>query len=569
MKNALTLLLCLWATSYSNLLQSQSGAEYILHEQQSNFSTLAISPGGVAAGGENPGDCDPARLSFYSRQLEPLRDYFPMDSNRHVLGLAGEEGGAWAATGQQQAASEIGEQPSAVFFNRYDENGNLLREKIHREFSISPYYVDILAPAGDGSGHYYLGTEQGLLRLDSVGSILWGLSFSYIHNIRDVAILDNGLVAASNRDSIVVHYSPGAIAWVRENASPAMDMEAMGTDLWWVDLQELHVHPLSGPGASMDFPLPQGGGGGYRLHRYEGQLLLYKTEWGEAQGWWVDTADGSLQPAFQWATPGIRVQKLVLSAPDTAYLAGVWRPVEEVSSGRQLHQGFVKKAPLQEFASDSPFDIGLSRLEANLIDSIEYTFCCGMDTTEVHARAIFEVEADITNFGTETVQDFFVSSISYGSFNCSEGRPFHTFTNAGLASGESITLRDTFLASASAFNTGQPPPLIIKFFTAAPNHRFDGNPGNDSGNQVFSGVSEALSWPSLSIFPNPAAEVATVDCSEEITQLRLFDARGRMLASYRPGSHRFELHRSGLPPGFYYIRVQTKRGWAASLLNWR
>ena len=64
----------------------------------------------------------------------------------------------------------------------------------------------------------------------------------------------------------------------------------------------------------------------------------------------------------------------------------------------------------------------------------------------------------------------------------------------------------------------------------------------------------------LAAYPNPVAERTLVTAPVAMTSLTVYDAGGRQLATYRPGSERFNLPMDGLRSGVYFVLAETADG---------
>ena len=85
--------------------------------------------------------------------------------------------------------------------------------------------------------------------------------------------------------------------------------------------------------------------------------------------------------------------------------------------------------------------------------------------------------------------------------------------------------------------------------------------------QICSGVN-SLEGPVLRVFPNPAAGVFEVKCSEPLLEITLFDLCGKRVWTGE-AMHATEtvIHAAYLPQGLYTLRWRTEKGLGNRLLR--
>lgn len=87
---------------------------------------------------------------------------------------------------------------------------------------------------------------------------------------------------------------------------------------------------------------------------------------------------------------------------------------------------------------------------------------------------------------------------------------------------------------------------------------------------VWIATAEARTGPSLRVFPVPVQAQLTVESSERIQQLQLFNAQGQVLRAYEPQAHWLSLPTDDWPAGVYWLRVRWANGQerAVKLVKW-
>ena len=68
------------------------------------------------------------------------------------------------------------------------------------------------------------------------------------------------------------------------------------------------------------------------------------------------------------------------------------------------------------------------------------------------------------------------------------------------------------------------------------------------------------------IYPNPASQQITIQSEETITEIQILDISAKAIQTENPKSMNIKLDSSTLPPGVYFIRLQTQSGYTIKKL---
>jgi len=188
-----------------------------------------------------------------------------------------------------------------------------------------------------------------------------------------------------------------------------------------------------------------------------------------------------------------------------------------------------------------------------------------------------DVDVELFNYGTDTLQEILIFSQSTGQSNCSESRMVQKLENLNLSPGKST--KTSIQISDNVYKSISEPVghYDYCFFIAGPDHQIDPIINNNSSclKAVITNTQEPYRpnlTPQIRLSPNPATGQVKVrlDGKDPIRSLILLNHAGQQMpVSYELLGQSAILQRGHLPPGLYYVRVQTETGWGVRKLVWQ
>lgn len=265
-----------------------------------------------------------------------------------------------------------------------------------------------------------------------------------------------------------------------------------------------------------------------------------------------------------------------------AYFFSGFQDLEKDAPFREMKNGFVsylKADSINDYRLQN--DVSLNVQSQGFVEppnpDIDI-FLPGTDSLIAQGYRIkFFVDLIIQNHGSDTLKSGYVYSNSVGQFNCTEGRVKMIIDSLNLAPGElrpqQIQYFDLVYKDVNvAVDTYQ-----YCFYVAGPNRQLDGFVDNNEActSLIITGT-KGSHRPNLThqirLSPNPATSEVNIrlDGKDPIRSLILLNHAGQQMpASYELNGQDAILQRSQLPPGLYYLRVQTEAGWGVRKLVWQ
>ncbi len=167
-------------------------------------------------------------------------------------------------------------------------------------------------------------------------------------------------------------------------------------------------------------------------------------------------------------------------------------------------------------------------------------------------------EYDVYNEGTDTVFRFSMFTQAGGGIFCEEFRLFKHFVDLIIPPGENVTISAALPANVFHFA----PEIRLEVF--APNHRFDGNPEDNSlsGTDFIVSVecNCGLLDTGILLYPNPASNILNVHINSKnfshSEKLRLVNIQGQVLVDFDIplNDSNYELSVEKYSPGIYFVQ---------------
>jgi hypothetical protein len=124
-------------------------------------------------------------------------------------------------------------------------------------------------------------------------------------------------------------------------------------------------------------------------------------------------------------------------------------------------------------------------------------------------------------------------------------------------------------------NGGEPIPGATRFAFTPPTNgvyavittsTFCENVSSQSGCENYVGINE-LNYSNLTVFPNPAKDLLSIQHNQIIDEVRILDLTGRLLHQSFPNSTTHQLDISNVSAGVFVVRVLTQAGKTQSLIQ--
>jgi len=262
-----------------------------------------------------------------------------------------------------------------------------------------------------------------------------------------------------------------------------------------------------------------------------------------------------------------------------AYFFSGFQSLEKDAPFREMKNGFVsyfREFPINDNRQQS--DVSLKVQSKGFVEppnpDIDI-FQPGTDSLIAQGYRIkFFVDLIIQNHGPDTLKSAYVYSNSVGQFNCTEGRVKIMIDSLDLAPGElwpqQIQYFDLVYKDVNvAVDTFQ-----YCFYVVGPNRQLDGFIDDNEActSLIITGTKRSLRpnrTQQIRLSPNPATDQVHIqlDSEEPVEKIILLNHAGQQMpASYELNGQDAILQRGHLPPGLYYLRVQTEAGWGVRKL---
>ncbi|MEN0004448.1 MAG: T9SS type A sorting domain-containing protein [Bacteroidota bacterium] len=536
------------------LAQMAFGQAHVLHERLSRYYTLAIDDQyGIAAGGATIDNCFPSRLTLFDESATPLWDIFPhTDERLHPIDMIWSNG-ELAMVGHVGDAQEIVSEPDFWFFARYSPEGEQLQLEIFPGFL--PTNPTRLIDRAEGAFNYVVASDSDIFFVTP--DLLGEASFDIPAAPRGVQCMDSYIIIQGSNSIVVSTIEQTEPVWEWEDEAVFIwDMLIMDQEIWWVDEEKIHRSDEVGLNM-IDIDLPLDADAKLQMAAMGDSILLYgRVEDEQEKGWWINTSTNEITEAFSWDLPRTRVREIQPISSDSAWVIGMG----------SFSQGFLLKTGFDSFNNTSPYDIGVSNLSITPTEPLNISY----DDPVVMLSTRVDAVVEVTNYGMEPVDEFILSSQSFGGFNCSEGRSFHIIQDAALMPGESRTWMFNHFVFLSEI--GMIPDIEIRYFTFAPNHQFDNNPENDAFTDIVVDTKEVIAEEAtIQLFPNPAIDQIQLNATTAMQSITLLNATGQQVQQHLLEQHAqtFTLARDRLPAGVYWVQVQTKAGMSVKKIVWQ
>lgn len=249
----------------------------------------------------------------------------------------------------------------------------------------------------------------------------------------------------------------------------------------------------------------------------------------------------------------------VQSDQNKLYIVGEINVGEETYWGISMQESFLKTTPIFDNPTyENAIDLSVSNFqvtqpsEVSYYDSVEYVYYF------TNNSILFNF--DVTNEGTDTVFNFSTLSQEEGGQFCIRFRHFSHFDDVVIPPGETQTFAGGVYSNPFHFVD------TIKISAFAPNHKFDGNPTNNT----VAGTSFAILVDAknliheedvdLDIFPNPANDrLNLIFQKEDFTsneKFQLINLQGQVIyemnISFEVSTHEISLE--NYPSGIYFLQ---------------
>ncbi len=89
---------------------------------------------------------------------------------------------------------------------------------------------------------------------------------------------------------------------------------------------------------------------------------------------------------------------------------------------------------------------------------------------------------------------------------------------------------------------------------------------NQLGCEVPNAIANVNSIPQPSIYPNPANETISINCSAPMDQVQILNLQGKLLRSFNTNGLTCNFSIAELPSGMYFIRIRSNSSWQTSKL---
>ena len=274
-------------------------------------------------------------------------------------------------------------------------------------------------------------------------------------------------------------------------------------------------------------------------------------------------------------------QRFALQIDNAFYVSG-FQKVQNRGRRKKMKNGFVYTCESKANNEISPTqDVGLRLLSSGYVEPPDADIRIEIPGTDsliaLGYRIKYFLELSIENYGTDSLEKVFLFSNSIGEINCTEGRFQLVIDSLNLAPGESIEKQVQY--GDLIYQDIDVPVDTYQycFYVMGPNEQLDQNLGNNTScaSFVITNTQEPYPpnlTPQIRLSPNPATGQVNVrlDGKDPIRSLILLNHAGQQLpASYELNGQDAILQRSHLPPGLYYLRVQTEAGWGVRKLVWQ
>ena len=223
-------------------------------------------------------------------------------------------------------------------------------------------------------------------------------------------------------------------------------------------------------------------------------------------------------------------------------------------------------------ANNLTYNVGVSAL---VVDSNKATIYNNGVFTIVYPYAYFR--AQITNYGLRPVNSFFINAIVPNTFpNCSW--PFYCkLNNTVLQPGSSVWVNIGWV-SCGFYMASQNPGNGINycFYTSSPNQLMDYNHSNDNGCVSFSitnfvGVNEINGGDGITVSPNPAATQLTIESKTKLNDatIKITDVLGNSIfEKVKETNSTYTIDVNNLPSGLYFVTISSQgKSWVKKFLK--
>ena len=221
-------------------------------------------------------------------------------------------------------------------------------------------------------------------------------------------------------------------------------------------------------------------------------------------------------------------------------------------------RGFVAKTwSLTGHTENHDLDIGVTNIAVDSVRAKQDEY-----TPDVYTL-FWNATATVKNFGSEPVENFYITGKLIRLFICGYNVVFHPVTDVNLAPGDSITIPLGEISDGPFFVSDT--NLINNTFrlnTMLPNDKIDRNKSNDESEITFFvplGIDEPR-FDKLNIYPNPTANQLTVKNVPLKSSWKLHSVNGSVITGGLTEKEEFSIDVSGLKSGIYLLRITGSDG---------
>jgi len=187
------------------------------------------------------------------------------------------------------------------------------------------------------------------------------------------------------------------------------------------------------------------------------------------------------------------------------------------------------------------------------------------------SSAIFVPDLSVTvkNYGTDTVKSFYLNHYMPGFQLCSN--LFHKLYQTAIAPGATVSLQmgtfsiQTYFSMPPGSQAGSTARVNMCFFTTVPDFKNDIEIDNDAfcDSILFTLTSigeNRITEEGFHMYPNPFKDGFTIDSDRDIKTIELMNSLGVLIKKEVIDSRKFFMDASALPPGIYFIKLNSDKG---------
>ncbi len=180
----------------------------------------------------------------------------------------------------------------------------------------------------------------------------------------------------------------------------------------------------------------------------------------------------------------------------------------------------------------------------------------------------FNLNVTVTNYSADTIKHFFLNSRIFQEI-CGFSQFHKHFTGTILPFGSLVVQTGTFMVKGYGPQNALPGSTFemdVCLYTTIPNQHPDKNISNDGLCKpltvTITDIDEqkALDPDQVEMYPNPGHDQLTVNCSQTINQMTIFNAMGATISEVKVNDHNARVSISALNSGIYFVKIETAQG---------